>query len=50
MAAKKGTTVDQEDNHHCESAIRQATKDPPITHMRICRINGGRGKKSELHV
>ena len=45
MAAKKRTTEDQEENHHCESAIWQATKDPPITHMRLCRIYGGRGKK-----
>ena len=45
MAAKNWTTVDQEDNHHCESAMRQATKDPPITYMRICNINGGIGKK-----
>ena len=44
-AAKKGTTVDLEDNHHCESAMRQATKEPPITRMRLCRINGERGKK-----
>ena len=26
---KKGTAVDQEENHHCESAMRQATEGPP---------------------
>ena len=36
MAAKKGTAVDQEENHHCESAI---------THMRLCHIYSERGKK-----
>ena len=42
MAAKEGTTVEQEGaSHHYEpakAAIRQATKETPITHERLRHI------------
>ena len=44
VAAMEGTTVEQEGvGHHYDSvkaAILQATKEPPITHERQCRIGG----------
>ena len=49
VAAKEGTTMEQEGvSHHYDSAkaaIRQATKEPPITHERLGRIYGERGEK-----
>ena len=50
MAAKEGTTVEQEGvSHHYDSAkapIRQATKEPPITHEHLRHIYGKRGEKA----
>ena len=49
MAAKEGITVEQEGvSHHYDSAkaaIRQATKELRITHVRLCSIYGKRGEK-----
>ena len=49
MAAKKGTTVKQEEvSHHydtAKAAIWQTTKEPPITHERLLRIYGERDER-----
>ena len=49
MAAKEGTTVEQEgENHHYDSAkaaMRQATMEPSITHECLRGIYGKRGER-----